>query len=152
MTSENDLANVSADPNGRKTIGFLSAINTVLLVTPFELAYRALNEALVSVVCFHPENETQLQAVWDDFLMMKVLPRIEGDAEKLLLDGSESLLTRLKDVLRKQLPLVWEGKKRPDLLREAVAAADPLVLCRSKNKLDWMQNRLAGNTFTTFWP
>ncbi|MEI6206156.1 MAG: AAA family ATPase [Desulfuromonadales bacterium] len=153
VNSENDLAKVSADPDGRKTIGFLTAINVVLTATPFELAYRALNEALVSVACFKPTNETELQAVWDDFLMMKVLPRIEGDAEKLSFDGSESLLTRLKSVLKNQLPNIWEGKNRPDLLRKAVSGAvEPLVLCRSKSKLDWMQSRLASNTFTTFWP
>jgi len=152
VTRESDLAEVGADPDGRKTIGFLSAVNSILLRTPFELAYRALNEALLSVVCFKPADDTQLQAVWDDFLMMKVLPRIEGDAEKLSYDGDESLLTRLKTVLEKQLPIIWDGQIRPDLLRKASTGSDEPVECRTRNKLDWMQNRLAGNTFTTFWP
>jgi len=152
VASESDLAEVAADPDGRKTIGFLYTVNSVLSGTPFELAYRALNEALLSVVCFKPAENTQLQAVWDDFLMMKVLPRIEGDAEKLSYDGDESLLTRLKTVLEKQLPIIWDGQIRPDLLRKTSTGSDEPVECRSRNKLDWMQNRLAVNGFTSFWP
>ncbi|SMG65866.1 restriction enzyme protein, partial [methanotrophic bacterial endosymbiont of Bathymodiolus sp.] len=40
------------DPDGSKSITFLEAINSVLKGTPFELAYRALNELLIAVVCF----------------------------------------------------------------------------------------------------
>lgn len=60
----------------------LGAINGVLKDSPFELAYRALNELLLAVVCFQSKDDAALQAVWDDFLMTKVLPRIDGDAEK----------------------------------------------------------------------
>lgn len=148
----NDLSGVSADPDGLKTIGFLEAINRILKDTPFELAYRALNEALLSVVCFNPSDEIQLQSVWDDFLMMKVLPRIEGDAEKLAYDGEVSLLTRLSDTLKGQLSSVWDAG-RSDLLSEKAAdGSTVMTFCRSKKKLAWMQNRLAGNSFTTFWP
>lgn len=149
---ESDLAAVTADPDGRKTISFLSAVNNTLLGTPFALAYRALNEALLSVICFNPADDTALQAVWDDYLMMKVLPRIEGDAEKLSYDGDESLLTRLQSILKNQLTLVWVGKKRPDLLRGSISGPDEPVECRSRIKLSWMQKRLADNSFTTFWP
>jgi hypothetical protein len=149
---ESDLSAVAADPDGRKTIGFLSAVNSTLAATPFALAYRALNEALLSVVCFNPADDTELQAVWDDYLMMKVLPRIEGDAEKLSVNGEESLLTRLSKVLESELALVWLGKTRPDLLRKSISGPDEPVVCRSRIKLNWMQKRLADNSFTTFWP
>ncbi|WP_439327452.1 McrB family protein [Lonepinella sp. BR2357] len=66
-----------------KSVQFLTKINQILINTPFELAYRALNELLLSVICFQPQNEAELQALWDDFLMMKVLPRIEGSIDKL---------------------------------------------------------------------
>lgn len=116
---ESDLASVSADPDGRRTIVFLKSINEILDDTPFKLAYRALNEALMSVVCFQPSDDLQLQAVWDDFLMMKVLPRIEGDAEKLGYEGEETgLLFRLIQLLKQLLPAT-----RPDLLRMAADGA-----------------------------
>ena len=84
-----------ASPFVKESCEFLSEVNSVLKNSPFELAYRALNELLLSVKCINPKNEIDLQSVWDDFLMMKVLPRIEGDSEKLDFDGEKSLLTNL---------------------------------------------------------
>ena len=84
------------DTDGKKSIEFLHAINTVLDNTSFKLAYRALNELLLSVISLQPENDEELQAVWDDFLMCKVLPRIEGDSDKLAqYDIEKSLLIKL---------------------------------------------------------
>jgi hypothetical protein len=152
QVTENDLATVTADTNGKESIKFLGAINGVLKGTPFELAYRALNELLLAVVCFKPENEIELQAVWDDFLMSKVLPRIDGDGEKLNFNGDDSsLLTQLLAVIDTQFPDILSAQ-RPDLLRVEIGGGVHLVNCRAKQKLDWMQKRLADNGFTTFWP
>ena len=156
-----DLDTVFSDKDGAKSIAFLNAINIVLKGTPFELAYRALNELLLAVVCFNPKNETELQAVWDDFLMSKVLPRIDGDTDKLKSIGDDgklqandddsSLLTQLLAVIELQFSVIW-SKERPDLLRENINKNVLEVDCRAKQKLDWMQKRLADNSFTTFWP
>jgi hypothetical protein len=123
----------------------------VLKSSPFELAYRALNELLLAVVCFNPRDEHELQAVWDDFLMSKVLPRIDGDAEKLSADSEQSLLTRLRDEIEKQFTGIWAAH-RPDLLREKIDGGACMVDCRAKQKLAWMQSRLNSNGFTAFWP
>ncbi|MFC3333482.1 hypothetical protein ACFOEM_13745 [Paenalcaligenes hominis] len=64
-------------------------MNEVLKGTPFELAYRALNELLLAVMSAQPKDEATLQAVWDDFLMCKVFPRLAGDKDKL--GGAHSL-------------------------------------------------------------
>ena len=148
------ISQVSADPDGKNSIAFLEAVNSVLKGTPFELAYRALNELLLAVVCFAPEDGLHLQAVWDDFLMTKVLPRIEGDSEKLQDDGENSLLHKLETVLSVQLASIWADERtRPDLLRESYdGQLLPPLQCRSKKKLTWMQARLTGNGFTSFWP
>lgn len=144
------------DSDGAKSVAFLSALNELLKQTPFELAYRALNELLLAVACFKPADDMQLQAVWDDFLMTKVLPRIEGDADKLRRkeggpDG-EDLLAQLQKLLEQQLPAIWNGS-RPDLLRENIDEQAALeVPTRSKKKLEWMQQRLDAANFTTFWP
>ena len=141
------------DPDGSQSILFLEAINSVLKTTPFELAYRALNELLIAVVCFMPKGKTELQAVWDDFLMTKVLPRIEGDSEKLQDDGDNSLLNQLESVLTEQLNDIWhDPESRPDLLREQIDGGPILISCRSKKKLNWMKARLSANGFTSFWP
>lgn len=149
--SQGDLAVTPADVDGSKSIAFLAAINAVLKATPFELAYRALNELLLAVACFKPKDDAELQAVWDDFLMSKVLPRIDGDAEKLNADGDSSLLTHLLGEIEKQFTNIGAAQ-RPDLLREKIDGSVCTVDCRAKQKLDWMQSRLHMNGFTTFWP
>lgn len=154
--SQVDLAlmfTVSIDKDAEKSIGFLESINQELKSPPFELAYRALNELLIAVVCFNPNDDITLQAVWDDFLMTKVLPRIEGDSEKLQDDGKQSLLNKLEAILANQLDEIWsDDEKRPDLLRENISGDKLLVQCRSKKKINWMQKRLNDSGFTSFWP
>jgi hypothetical protein len=149
--SPGDLAAVPADPGGTKSTRFLSAINDVLKTTPFELAYRALNELLLAVACFQPKDDAELQAVWDDFLMSKVLPRIDGDAEKLGVENDTSLLTKLRDEIVNNI--AGKAETRPDLLREKTAGGGVcMVAWRAEQKLAWMQTRLVANGFTTFWP
>ncbi len=120
--------------------------------TPFELAFRSLNELLISVVCFNPTNDKELQAVWDDFLMTKVLPRIDGDTEKLRgKTGAANLLDDLSKIAKTHLSEIWDSQ-RPDLLRENVDDTPLNIDCHSKKKIAWMSDRLAKNSFTSFWP
>jgi hypothetical protein len=147
-----DLADVITDPDGAKSVAFLKAINEPLRGTPFELAFRALNELLLAVKCFAPANEAALEAVWDDFLMAKLLPRVEGDAEKLRANGEKSLLTSLRDIVTKQLPITTAAEGRIDLLRTDTSGGPVQVPVRSLKKIDWMQERLTNNAFTSFWP
>ena len=157
-TSADKLPKIDID--GRKSIAFINAINNVLAHTPFKLAYRALNELLLAVISSEPEEEIDLKAVWDDFLMCKVLPRIEGDTEKLAAIGSVdiSILKQLEEILESEFGSFWNelpgsDKARPDLYRENVDG-DKLIhiACRSKEKINWMENRLATFGFTSFWP
>lgn len=147
------------DVDGKKSIAFLQSLNTVLDNTPFKLAYRALNELLLSVISHQPEDEIQLQAVWDDFLMCKLLPRIEGDSDKLAQhDIDESLLIKLSRILSTTLHDIWNeptdlSSARPDFYREKQqGGATIIIACRSRAKIEWMQNKLAQSGFTSFWP
>lgn len=161
--SKVDLAN-TFDADGLKTVAFLSAVNAVLKSTPFELAFRALNELLLAVASSQPQDDLTLKAVWDDFMMCKVLPRIEGDSDKLTTADGKALLSELNSVLEAELAPIWEAdinnadNQRPDLYREKLekgAMGEEKVLripCRSKAKLKWMSDRLASATFTSFWP
>ena len=157
QATKDDLS-CCCDDDGEKTITFLKAVNGVLKTTPFELAYRALNELLLMVSCSMPKDDKQLQAVWDDFLMTKILPRIDGDEDKLMLhiedQPSATVLAALVDVLKMQLDQIWEeGETREDLHRltdDGNAIYD--IECRSRHKIQWMIRRLEVNTFTSFWP
>jgi len=157
-TSTDKLPKIDID--GRKSIAFINAINNVLAHTPFKLAYRALNELLLAVISSEPKEEVDLKAVWDDFLMCKVLPRIEGDTEKLAAIGSVdiSILKQLEGILESEFGSFWNelpssDKARPDLYRENVGG-DKLIhiACRSKEKIKWMEDRLTTFGFTSFWP
>lgn len=148
-----DFSDVPADTNGQRSIEFLTAVNTLLKESPFELAFRALNELLLSIACFKPKDEQELQAVWDDFLMAKVLPRIEGDEDKLRTkDGGDNVLVQLESLLENQLSTIWHDVKRPDLLRTKINDSVLNIDCHSKAKLAWMRDQLKIKTFTSFWP
>ncbi|PKG93064.1 restriction endonuclease [Paraglaciecola sp. MB-3u-78] len=154
--TKNDLSN-TGDVDGSKTVAFLESINDVLKHTPFELAYRALNELLLHVACFNPQDDKELHAVWDDFLMTKVLPRIDGDEDKLRLvrpSGPVNLLDTLAEVLKSNMSKIWaEGKTRKDFFRNTHDDKQiDNIECRSRKKIEWMKNRLEANTFTSFWP
>lgn len=154
--SKDDLKNVAADREGNHSINFLEAVNCCLENTPFMLAFRALNELLLAVEAAKPDDELTLQAVWDDFLMQKVLPRIEGDQEKLFRKEQDgdivTVLDELNNVLAAQLSLIWpDGTERPDLLRVKADDTPEMTPCRSKAKIRQMQQKL-DNGFTSFWP
>ncbi|HHQ4444285.1 McrB family protein [Aeromonas veronii] len=156
------ITEVSAlEQYSKESVTFLKAVNEVLQQSPFELAYRALNELMLALLAHHPANPAELVAIWDDFMMCKVLPRIEGDSDKLRshLTADSDLLTDLEKVMAEQFGSHWDDT-RPDLFNCKVAAAGedsvpaetPHVPCRSKKKLAWMKERLARQCFTSFWP
>ena len=151
---KSDLAG-TVDSDGGKTIRFLESLNSLLKSTPFELAYRALNEALLQVICFNPQTDAELQAVWDDFLMSKVLPRIDGDEDKLTIkkdNEARNLLTELAVMLENELSEIWAADRK-DFFRVYADGTDITgISCRTKAKLVWMSGRLEMNTFTSFWP
>ncbi|WP_462173745.1 McrB family protein [Pseudoalteromonas xiamenensis] len=152
-----DFKNVEADNDAEKTKAFFKAINNVLKQTPFELAFRAFNELCLSVIAFSPKTPKELAAVLDDFLMCKVLPRIEGDEDKLVTADNNNVLVALMDVLETELNQIWPTPEvvnlRPDLLqcKEGDTETVLSIPCRSKIKLEWMNKQL-NNGFCSFWP
>lgn len=85
-----------SDEEKNRIIGFINSVNSDLEGTPFKISYRILNETILlyrakqKIVELMGEEEkkdgvevnTDLNTVFDDILMQKVLPRIEGDFEK----------------------------------------------------------------------
>ena len=77
-------------------IDFINSINSDLEGTPFKISYRILNETILlyrakkKIAELMGEEEekdgvqinTDLNSIFDNILMQKVLPRIEGDYEK----------------------------------------------------------------------
>ena len=104
--------------------------------------------------------------------MCKVLPRIDGDHDKLIfIDGNNSddtsspsystteqtILNELSKALVQKLDQISAESKdikkiRPDLYRQNIDGSPLDIDCRSKDKLEWMQLRLQRSGFTSFWP
>lgn len=71
-------------------IAYLKRINALLEGTPFKLGYRAANEALIYLQASQEFGHTDRIAALDNFTLMKILSRIEGDESKLKITDSEA--------------------------------------------------------------
>lgn len=79
---------------------YLTGINIVLMDSPFKLGYRAANEALLYVSAAHMFNpDADTNAALDEFTLMKVLSRIEGDKRSI-----GTLLVDLQAVINDNYP------------------------------------------------
>lgn len=106
----------------------LDGINQVLQGTPFQVSYRVLNEMVIYLSVLLGDGITFNDAVdqtIDRIMLMKILPRIEGDRELLM---ANSQISRLEKLM-------------------AFATLD-----ETKQKLKEMNERLVKQDFTRFWP
>lgn len=90
------IRGLDAEENGADEVEkYLTAINAKLEDTPFKLGYRAANEALLYVSAAHQfDSSTDVNVTLDEFTLMKILSRIEGDKRSI-----GSLLTELQQVI-----------------------------------------------------
>jgi len=72
------------DEEKTEITNFINEVNGCLKGSPFQIAYRILNETILYYRALWVVNhgEVELGQVFDDILMQKVLPRIEGDFDK----------------------------------------------------------------------
>ena len=104
-------------------------------VSPFQISYRVLNEAVLyyrSLKVLYPA-QASLDKVFNDILMMKVLPRIEGEQD------------------RAKSPL--EGLQQFVSLRCGDDEAKKEIWKESNDKIAYMLRpfQRGGDGFTTFW-
>ena len=95
------IRGLNADENHATEVkDYLIPINELLDNTPFKLGYRAANEALLYVSAAHKFSpDITLNTALDEFTMMKILSRIEGDKRSI-----GDLLERLKTVITEAYP------------------------------------------------
>lgn len=102
---------------------YLTAVNNVLDDTPFKLGYRAANEALLYVsAAHHFDSDATVEAALDEFTLMKILSRIEGD--------KRSIGTKL------------------DELQEVITES---TYPKSNKKLQQMADTLRNKQFVSYW-
>ena len=115
------------DGQKKEVTNFINEVNTCLKGSPFQIAYRILNETILyyRATKIVNQGEAELNKVFDDILMQKVLPRIEGDYDK-----TYKPLAALK------------------------TKAETKGWTKSKEKIDFMLDRFSKDDqggFTSFW-
>ena len=141
----------------------LEEINKALKGTPFEVSYRVLNELTIMVGVMLDEgmelDDAIAQSV-NNNLLMKILPRIEGDAEMFALsreyktkvgvtyDNRLEWLKELAPDIKETLTDTESGDDDTEEKAEAVKEHQPTA----KDKMQEMIDRLNNQEFTRFWP
>lgn len=98
---ERPIRGLEAEDNGADLVEqYLIAINEKLNNTPFKLGYRAANEALLYVsAAHHFDSSVDVNSALDEFTLMKILSRIEGDKRSI-----GNLLQDLQQVINESYP------------------------------------------------
>lgn len=139
--------------DARFTIDYLKRINALLEGTPFKLGYRAANEALIYLQASQEFGQTDRIAALDNFTLMKILSRIEGDETKLKITDSEADKERITEAEVN----VDEAKQYGDLniltalrhiITNQLGEQDKL---HSVKKIDSMLSQLKRDHFVSFW-
>ena len=117
----------------QEVMDFLKGVNDILDGTPFKLGYRAANEAILYVAADKLLGASNLKAALDNFALMKILSRIEGDDSKLVTQQGDKLLDKLYDLLSSE------------------TVFGSLEKSKSLAKLSNMQNILKRDHFVSFW-
>ena len=141
----------------------LEEINKALKGTPFEVSYRVLNELTIMVGVMLDEGKELDDAIAqsvNNILLMKILPRIEGDAEMFALSREyktkvgvtyDNRLEWLKNIapdIKDPLTDAESDNNDTEEKAEAVKEHQPTA----KDKIQEMIDRLNNQEFTRFWP
>lgn len=141
----------------------LEQINMALKGTPFEVSYRVLNELTIMVGVMLDEGKELDDAIAqsvNNILLMKILPRIEGDAEMFALSREyktkvgityDNRLEWLKEMapdIKETLTDTESGDDDTEEKADAVKEHQPTA----KDKIQEMIDRLNNQEFTRFWP
>lgn len=106
-----ELGNGDDINDSQFVIDYLKNINALLDGTPFKLGYRAANEAFLYLSASYKFKSGNRVKAMDNFTLMKILSRIEGDESKLKLTDSKVD----KDRLNKAGVNIENAKKYGDL-------------------------------------
>ncbi|WP_278789880.1 McrB family protein [Leyella stercorea] len=163
------------------TIDYLKRINALLEGTPFKLGYRAANEALIYLQASKEFSQTDRTAALDNFTLMKILSRIEGDETKLKITDSEAdkerianagvnvdtakrygdlnILTALRNIITEQLGETINTDVDSDTTEETATESDDETVSTEQNKknllsvkkIDSMLSQLKRDHFVSYW-
>lgn len=150
---------LDAHPDEKKDIieklpAKLENINKALKGTPFEVSYRVLNELTIMVGVLIDSKKSLGEKVdidevinqaLDRILLMKILPRIEGDSDMFNLKDAVNINDKTC-----HNRLEWLYELAPDIKHKEQEGDDHQQTAREKIKE--MMDRLKNQDFTRFWP
>ena len=130
----------------------LEEINKALRGTPFEVSYRVLNELTIMVGVMLDDNtegkdiDAIISEAIDNILLMKILPRVEGDSDMFELSGME----KKKHGVEHDNRLKWLLALAPEITVTEEKGANHRQT--AKGKIQEMIDRLDSHEFTRYWP
>lgn len=141
----------------------LEEINLALKGTPFVVSYRVLNELTIMVGVMLDEGmglDEAVAASVNNILLMKILPRVEGDAEMFAMSREykakagvsyDNRLEWLKDIAPNIKESSAEAASENDDTEEKTGTVKECQQT-AKEKIQEMIDRLNNQEFTRFWP
>ncbi len=139
---------VKDDIDGEKVMAYLKDVNALLEDTPFKLGYRASNEAMLYVAANKvlAREQFSMASALDDFTLMKILSRIEGDDQRLGIDEDDPRIAAAHSTADN------EGK-RPNLMTclRAIVRNHTGNDTRTEKKIGSMCRTLEREHFVSYW-
>ena len=141
---------VKENVEGTEVIAYLKEVNALLDGTPFKLGYRAANEAMLYVsACKDFAGEKfDMKKALDEFTLMKILSRIEGDDNRLGMDENDPRVAAIG------MENIVEGdEQRVNLLNclRAVVRKHVGQDTQTEKKINTMYRTLEREHFVSFW-
>jgi hypothetical protein len=141
---------VKDDIDSKKVIDYLKAVNDLMEGTPFKLGYRAANEAMLYVSASKDFGGTDfsMEKALDEFTLMKILSRIEGDDNRLAVDENDSRV----EVIGKDA-IMDSGEDRINLLNclRAIVRHHIGKDTETEKKITMMYRALEREHFVSYW-
>ena len=141
---------VKDEIDSEKVISYLKAVNNLLDGTPFKLGYRAANEAMLYVAASHDfaGEKFNIEKALDEFTLMKILSRIEGDDNRLAVDENDPIL----EVIGKD-SITDAGEDRINLLNclRAIVRKHVGSNTETEKKINIMYRTLEREHFVSYW-
>lgn len=143
----------------------LQAINNVLAGTPFTVSYRVMNELTIYLAVLLDKAEEEgkdvnfdtfmpyVETAIDKILLMKILPRVEGDDEMFRISEKEQRINELDSQVNDEDGMSHEFTKL-DWLKQIAPqhTEDNKGEYMAVDKLSEMIDRLNRQSFTRYWP
>lgn len=141
---------VKEEIDSAKVIGYLKDVNNLLDGTPFKLGYRAANEAVLYVAASRDfaGEKFSIEKALDEFTLMKILSRIEGDDNRLTVDENDLVLETIgKD------SITDAGEDRINLLNclRAIVRENIGSNTETEKKINIMYRTLEREHFVSYW-